>query len=480
MSDALIANRILSMPDQAAFAKLSGDRNPIHVDPVASRRLLFGAPVAHGVHTLLWSLDQVCRDRPDFGALEHLRAYFDAPVVVGEPTELEWSIVGERSIRGRARTSGGNAMRFSLRYRPDQVAAWSGATEQVNATCDDPDLAGLVGIERVEPLILPPLWRILFPHLYRQFAPAQVATLLASTRIVGMKIPGQNSVFSLLSLSFGKECSSDQVRYWLSRYDERVNLAQIKLKGRGIEGELQAFRRPAPAMQPSFEVIAPLVGRDEFQRQRALVVGGSRGLGELTAKLLLSGGAHVTLTYSVGRDEADKLVDEGRHRGFDVDALQFDVLSENPTSEKKFSHLYYFATPKIPVSRSGQFDARGFGVLADFYIKGFAATCGWFAAANPKERCTAWMPSTVFIEDEEGRRTFAEYVAAKECAETLCGMLSRSLALRVYFDRLPRLPTDQTQAIVSTAMNDDAATFLLMVLRKLNNEPTGNGRDPPD
>jgi len=50
-------NRAFSLEDQLAFAALSGDFNPIHVDPLLARRLLFGAPVVHGVHLLLWGLE---------------------------------------------------------------------------------------------------------------------------------------------------------------------------------------------------------------------------------------------------------------------------------------------------------------------------------------------------------------------------------------------------------------------------------------
>ncbi|HNC74922.1 MAG TPA: MaoC/PaaZ C-terminal domain-containing protein, partial [Elusimicrobiota bacterium] len=38
---------------QNAFARLSGDANPLHVDPAAARRLLFGRAVVHGVHGVL-------------------------------------------------------------------------------------------------------------------------------------------------------------------------------------------------------------------------------------------------------------------------------------------------------------------------------------------------------------------------------------------------------------------------------------------
>ena len=36
---------------------LSGDYNPLHLDVLLARRLLFGSPVVHGIHSLLWSLD---------------------------------------------------------------------------------------------------------------------------------------------------------------------------------------------------------------------------------------------------------------------------------------------------------------------------------------------------------------------------------------------------------------------------------------
>ena len=36
--------------DQARFAAISGDRNPVHLDAVLARRTQAGVPVAHGVH----------------------------------------------------------------------------------------------------------------------------------------------------------------------------------------------------------------------------------------------------------------------------------------------------------------------------------------------------------------------------------------------------------------------------------------------
>lgn len=43
------ATRTVTQGDLDAFAALSGDDNPIHVDPVAAQRLAFGTTVAHGM-----------------------------------------------------------------------------------------------------------------------------------------------------------------------------------------------------------------------------------------------------------------------------------------------------------------------------------------------------------------------------------------------------------------------------------------------
>ena len=57
----MLAERTFTKADQARFAAVSGDRNPVHLDPVLARRTPAGAPVVHGVHLLLWGLDALAR-----------------------------------------------------------------------------------------------------------------------------------------------------------------------------------------------------------------------------------------------------------------------------------------------------------------------------------------------------------------------------------------------------------------------------------
>lgn len=73
-----------------AFARLSGDDNPIHVDPEFSARTRFGRTVAHGmlIYTRLWAL--VGQVRPGMRhAVQTLM--FPNPAYAGEPVVLEVS-----------------------------------------------------------------------------------------------------------------------------------------------------------------------------------------------------------------------------------------------------------------------------------------------------------------------------------------------------------------------------------------------------
>ncbi|KPQ05759.1 MAG: Acyl dehydratase [Rhodobacteraceae bacterium HLUCCA12] len=71
-----------------AFARVSGDDNPIHVDPGFSSRTRFGRTVSHGmlIYSKLWAL--VNRARP--GRRHRFQSLmFPNPTYAGEPVVLE-------------------------------------------------------------------------------------------------------------------------------------------------------------------------------------------------------------------------------------------------------------------------------------------------------------------------------------------------------------------------------------------------------
>ncbi len=95
-------NRILTQQDFDRFAALSGDNNPIHVDPEFSARTRFGKTVAHGM--FLYSLICCATDQFFPGAIQLCQdLYFPSPTYVGEPVTVSLRVVEIKSAERLAR-----------------------------------------------------------------------------------------------------------------------------------------------------------------------------------------------------------------------------------------------------------------------------------------------------------------------------------------------------------------------------------------
>jgi len=94
-------SRALTMEDVRAFADITGDDNPIHIDEAAGKESRFGRPVVHGVYILGLASKVLGRDFPGPGSIAvSLSAKFLRPVPVGEEVTIEVK-VAEKMERHR-------------------------------------------------------------------------------------------------------------------------------------------------------------------------------------------------------------------------------------------------------------------------------------------------------------------------------------------------------------------------------------------
>jgi acyl dehydratase len=70
--------------DIRAYADVSGDRNPLHLDDEVARRAGFPAVIAHGMFTLGHLASCVVAWAGDPAAVTRLRAAFRTPVAMGD------------------------------------------------------------------------------------------------------------------------------------------------------------------------------------------------------------------------------------------------------------------------------------------------------------------------------------------------------------------------------------------------------------
>ena len=309
-----MAERAFTSDDQLAFARLSGDYNPLHVDPVIARRLLFGRQIVHGLHAVLWSADECLRTRMQGLELRTVKANFQAGIGLWQTVNCICIDQDEDQIEIRLEIDRTPAMWIQIAWCP----SWQHPTNTFQTAfhapgkCRERSFEEAAGASGSVPLYLDrELAATLFPNLMRLVPPMQLAALLATTRLVGMECPGLHSIYSGLDLAFFPDRTGvPELSYHVTDGNHRLTLLMMDVEAPGMRGQIKTFFRPTSQAQAAFADACREVESEEFSEQRALIIGGSRGLGEVAAKLLAAGGAEVIITYYRGEQDAIRIVEE--------------------------------------------------------------------------------------------------------------------------------------------------------------------------
>lgn len=466
--------RVFTMAEQHAFAEASGDRNPIHLDPEAARRTLAGAPVAHGVHVLLWALETALADGLLDAPIEALRVSFQKFVHLDQPVTLH---------RAPDATGGGLEVRAAgqvavtvrtVANAPGEAEALAQAALPDTPLGAEPRVLSAAEIDGAQGWLAPVSAATTlpgsFPRLTATLGAARLGAIALLSTVVGMVCPGRDSIFSSLDLRITPATGPRAGVGWRARRaDPRYPRVDLAAAGSGIAADLRALIRPGPVSPPAPETVAELVRPGEFAGRRALIIGGSRGLGAATALLLAAGGGEATLTYASGREDAEALVAAIEAHGGPggARALRCDVREpfdpELLAALAGATHIYYFATPHIHRQSAGVFSREAFDAFVDIYVVRFEALCRQALAATAGRRLDILYPSSVAI--SERPRGMTEYAMAKSAGEILCHDLARAApGLSITTPRLPRVLTDQT-AIAIPVRSERAEAVMLPLLR---------------
>ncbi len=474
----------ISLADSEAFARLSGDRNPIHIDPHVARRLLYGQTVVHGVHLALHALDQTMTSMESVESPHRIKARFHAPLFHDASTVATV-------------TSGASKKRhLSIRTKDRELASLDiestqpgEATQQILPATRPNELISPITLDEsalsnangsIELGLDRDTHQKLLPRLAesRQWD-GIVSLLLGATYVVGMLCPGMHSLLAGFDIATHGGHSApnptNSLSYRVKRFDPRYRMVDIEIEAGPWSGSVNAFIRPTPAMQPSYDIVCSRADTDDWTGRHALIVGGSRGLGEIAAKIVCAAGGHVTLTFQQGEDDAQRVLDEINSGGGKIGCLRLDVtgdLSADLSALKgdPLTDILYFASPHIDINSDGKFDWTLFDSYLAVYAQPLAPLLAVLADRMAADGAKLFWPSSTFI--DQPVRGFAEYAAAKSAGETICRSLELSHPnLTVATPRLPRMRTDQTLSIMPIETAEPLDILIEMLLDSYGAHP---------
>ncbi len=464
----------INQSSQLLFSNFSGDFNPVHTDPMYARRSMYGEQVVHGINTLLLAINYFAKtlknnfqiNKIDVKFLKpiFLDTKFDFKIISNEKNNAEIHILSNDAICTKIKLQfyyTKNAFKYKNFYktRPKKTNPKIFSYEKSKNICQSIEIT-----YDYEDLLK------IYPYLLQKLNNYQIGVILSLTRLVGMNCPGLNSLFSSFNINFKEKLVIDnKLNYSLKNYDDRFSLFDIKIYSESFEGSVIAFNRPSSVSQPHYSKLIHLVKKKEFLNQRALIIGGSRGLGEMTAKLLSIGGANVTITYNKGIKDCSLVVDEINSSGGTAEPLKLNILEDNYSyfdtleNDRLPTHIYYYPTPFIFSGSKGFYSEKLFNNFSKYYVEGFFNTVDYFIKKNI---INYFYPSTVAI--DELPADMLEYTLAKSSGEKLCEFFKKKYSkINIYSTKLPRLETDQTVSLFPVK-NEDPTKILLTHLRSFN------------
>jgi acyl dehydratase len=479
----------ITWSDQERFASLTGDWNPIHTNHDFARRSSFGAVVVHGMNTVLTALERYYRNVRMGEALAQpasIAVQFPRPVFISDDLRLVRVNQSRTKLRLAIRAGNTDLVKLTIVWGSADASSHishhaSLPTENRQAPAKrhpaDRSMRDGEGLTLSMPLAVDAKAMIeAYPGLVQWLGEKPVAGIALLSTIVGMEWPGLRSLFveAKIQLHAPLPSEADTITTRVLSADAERGLTTAETHCPGIVAETTAFFRPAPVVQPAFNDLAKRVGVAPFEGWSALVVGGSRGLGEIAAKMMAAGSADVVVTYRSGLKQAEAVAADIRLGGGQCKLVPYDVEAQAlvlPPLAKADQPvlLFYSASPHIFRRRTDAYSRAWLDEFISVYVDGFInvlqAVKDW-----TKGPISVVYPSSEALEQPMAQ--LVEYAAAKAAGEAACrSLVAGDSRITVELPRLPRLLTDQTNSVIHVDTADPVDVLLPILIRLMQTQP---------
>ena len=352
--------KIFSISEQYSFSSISGDYNPLHIDKKFSRRSLFGEPVVHGINSLMWCLDSLMKQYPDKG-IKKIETWFLQPILLDKPIIASFALDSSKNIRVTITSEAEVLAIFEISLCNKISLVSKSSIPKIpppKLPCEEINLTKLNYNKKKLNIFYPEENIItLYPNLLNPDLSGVFAVIISASKLVGMECPGLNSLFTRFSIDFVDIPHEDHYHYKIDNFNKRFGLFRLKLLSNSFSGSIEAFVRPKTFPSTNFSEVKKLVSPNEFKEKFSLIIGGSRGLGETTSKIISAGGGRTFLTYHQGEDDVKKVVEQIRKHGHKSDFYKFDINNQEINlPDEDITDIFYFASPRIRANNSSVFN----------------------------------------------------------------------------------------------------------------------------
>ncbi len=445
-----LRSRYFSISDQKNFAYFSGDFNPIHISELEARRTISGECIVHGINSLLWGLESFF-NHYSYKIL-FLKVSFLKPIFLKQEVIC---LFDEETRSIQLNTGGIKCVEIILNYTDaENVPIQDHKLKQVDSKTIPNKLnqSDIKISQRIKTYFSgnPQYSKKLYPCLTKILGAGIVCQLASLSEIIGMKIPGMHSLYKSASIDFCNFNSTSYVEVINS--DERLKLLSVKCHQPSLEAIIQAYFRPLPAITSSCSEINRRYKDLNFKDTKAIIIGGSRGLGATVAKLIAVGGGSSLITYKTGEKDAEEVKNDINNWGKECEIKKMDILLDDISclDLSYFNQVYYFASPKIRENRSNIFNQSLYMNYRQYYVHGLTKLAKVALKFKIK---TFFYPSSIFI--DEKLLFFKEYIKAKIEGENICRKIEKNSSIKFLYPRLPTMDTDQNLSILPKKPKDN-------------------------
>ena len=457
-----LGSRAFTGQDQTNFAKFSNDYNPIHLDKKYARKTLPGTTIVHGVHAVLWSIELLL-SKYQFIYTEY-KVYFHKYIKENSIVNVFWDLklckliiknkydLNLVTISCMNKSSITELNKKTYKINKDSISEKPIKMEIQKINEGDSIPIFFSGKEDVINKVLPLLSKSLDHEIIKEIA--------LQSYIVGMKVPGLNSL--LAGINFTLSFLDQQQTLSIKHVNKYFNSVKSKYLGKNITSILETFFRPEPVKPISCAEILNLNFKlPNLKNKSVFVVGGSRGLGAVTSKLLACAGARVTLSYNFGKQEALAVADDIKSVGGLCKVIQFTVspLQTYDVLDDRYEHMYYFPTNKIFHDDIKKSDNEIYNSFHEIYVDCFKSLAEFLIKKSQTKKI--FYPSSIAI--DKPIDTLKDYIEAKKEGEQVCRLLQKKFLIKIICPRLNRILTDQTNTIVPIKFDNPVNTMLVSI-----------------